>query len=114
LDSLVTSFEKETSIEIAIVTLDSNYTSRKDFDNYTLKLPRYWEVGKSRKNNGVLIGLSKSIRYMRIQNGFGIEEVLSDAETKSIIDSSFIPEFKKGKYFKGTFEGVLDLMIEVR
>lgn len=51
---------------------------------------------------------------MRIQNGFGIEEVLSDAETKSIIDSSFIPEFKKGKYFKGTFEGVLDLMIEVR
>ena len=44
---------------------------------------------------------------MRIENGHGIEHFLSDAETKQIIDSFFIPRFKESKYFEGTSDGII-------
>ena len=46
---------------------------------------------------------------MRIQNGIGIEKVLSNIETRQIIDSGFIPGFKEEKYFESTQEGLLIL-----
>ena len=114
LDSLVTNFEKATTVEIAIVTLDTNYTVKNQFDEYTLKLANHWGVGKKDKNNGILIGISKSLRKIRIQNGYGIETVLSDSATKVIIDSTFIPQFKKGNFYKGTYNGTLKLMSAVK
>ena len=95
------------------MTLDSNYTNKIEFDNYTLGLYNYWDVGKKDKKNGILIGISKSLRKIRIQNGYGIEKILSDSETKVIVDKSFIPNFKKDLFFEGTFEGVLKLMEKV-
>lgn len=114
LDSLVLDFEKESTIEISVVTLDSNYTNKLEFDNYSLDLARYWKIGKKDKSNGILIAISKSLRKMRIQNGYGIEEKLTDSQTKLIIDSVFIPEFKKGNFYKGTNEGILALMNKVK
>ncbi len=96
LDSLVKNFEKETTIQITIVTLDSSYTNKSEFDNYTFKLANNWGVGQKDKDNGILIGISSSMRKMRIKNGYGIEKLLTDEETKALIDSLFIPEFKKG------------------
>ncbi|HIP36838.1 MAG TPA: TPM domain-containing protein [Crocinitomix sp.] len=109
LDSLVKNFEKQTTIQIAIVTLDSSYTNKSEFDNYTFKLANNWGVGQKDKNNGVLIGISSSLRKMRIQNGYGIEIILTDEESKEIIDNQFIPYFKENEYFKGTKVGLLKL-----
>jgi uncharacterized protein len=63
-----------------------------------------------RKNNGIVIGISRGYRKMRIQNGKGIESVLTDEETKKIIDTSFIPHFREGKYYEGTINGLKNLM----
>jgi uncharacterized protein len=110
LDSLIKNFEKETKIQIAIVTLDSSYTNKSDFDNYTLKLANNWGVGQKDKDNGLLIGISSSLRKMRIQNGYGIKKILSDQETQVLIDSLFIPNFKQDKYFDGTKKGVTGII----
>ena len=45
---------------------------------------------------------------MRINNGDGIETKLSDAETKDIIDNIIIPEFKKGNYFQGLRNAIVE------
>lgn len=47
---------------------------------------------------------------MRIQNGYGIEKILNDGETKQIIDTAFIPSFQDAKYFDGTYNGLVALM----
>ena len=41
-----------------------------------------------------------------LQNGIGIEAMLTDSETKRIVDSLFIPSFKNGNYFSGTLNGL--------
>lgn len=114
LDSIIGNFEKETTIEIAIVTIDSSWTTKENFDSLTLTICRNWGVGKKNKNNGILIAISTGLRKIRIQNGYGIEKILSDAETKKIIDDIIVPEFKNGNYFEGTKNGLLALMQKVR
>lgn len=114
LDSIISSFEKETTIEIAIVTIESSWATKESFDSLTLTIARNWGLGKKDKNNGILIGISTGLRTIRIQNGYGIEAKLSDIETKKIIDDLILPEFKKGNYFVGTKKGLLALMEIVR
>lgn len=109
LDSIITAFEKETTIEIAIVTIDSLHTSKEKFEDFTLRIANKWRVGKPDKANGVLIGLSVGHRAIRIQNGFGIEKLITNEETKTIISNYFTPYFKKEEYFNGMKNGLIAL-----
>lgn len=114
LDSLVSAFERTTTVEISVATVDSAMVKDKDFEDYTLVMLRTWGVGKKDKNNGILIVISPDLRRMRIQNGYGIENILSDAETKYIVDNSFIPKFKEGKYFEGTRNGIIAIINKLK
>ena len=114
LDSLVSAYERKTTVEIAVATVDSAMVKGADFEDYTLVMTRKWGVGKKEKNNGILIVISPDLRRIRIQNGYGIEKILSDAETKYIIDNSFIPKFKEGKYFEGTRDGIIAIMNKLK
>jgi uncharacterized protein len=114
LDSIISKFEKETTNEIAIVTIESSWTTKESFDSLTLAIAKKWGVGKKDKNNGILIGISTGLRKIRINNGYGIEAKLTDAETKKVIDDIILPQFKKGNYFEGTKNGLLALMQKVR
>ena len=110
LATVLTDFEKKTSIEIIILTVDSTMVSRSQFDNYVTATGNKWGVGKAGKNNGIIIGICNDIRQIRISNGLGIEKVLSDAETKQIITEDFIPFFRDGKYYEGVLNGMKALM----
>jgi uncharacterized protein len=110
LDSTIIEFEKRTTMQIAIITIDTFMVDRKNFDGWTLKVMNAWGVGQKEKSNGILIGISKGYRRIRIQNGYGVVKILSNNETKEIIDKSFIPFFKDGKYFEGTANGLKALM----
>jgi uncharacterized protein len=110
LENLLHDYERRTTIEIAVLTVDTTLTLPGNFDFFTLQTIRAWGVGKKGKNNGVLIGISRSFRKIRIQNGYGIEKVLSNADTKKIIDEAFIPFFRKGLYYEGVVSGLRTLM----
>ena len=114
LDSIISRFEKETTNEIAIVTIDSSSTTKEDFDNLISTILNKWSVGKKGINNGIVIGISIGLKKIRISNGYGIEAKFTDIETKKIIDDIFLPEFRNGKYFEGTRNGLLTLMQKVR
>lgn len=110
LDRLLYDYEQKTSIEIAVITIDSSLTMSANFDFFTLKTMNAWGVGKKDKNNGVLVGVSRMFRKIRIQNGAGIEKVMPNSETKKVIAEAFLPLFKKGEYFQGVYNGVKTLM----
>ncbi len=114
LDSLLKAFDKQNTIEIAILTLDSSQTTALEFDDLVLKIAKKWGVGKKNKDNGILIGLSSSLRTMRIQNGFGIEKVLTNEYTQKIINIYCIPQFKKGDYFEGTKQCIYALIDKLK
>jgi len=99
LDSLIADYEQKTSVEISLVTIPATATDKERFEDLTLHMGKTWAIGKKDRNNGILIGISKKYRVIRIQNGLGIEKLISDNQTKEIIDSYFIPYFKKEDFF---------------
>lgn len=106
LDSLIRIYNRNAQIEIAVVTIDTLMIAKDKFDNYILSLANAWDVGEKEKNNGILVAISKGYRKMRVQNSYGIEKLMTDEETKQIIDNYFITAFKKNAYYKGTLEGL--------
>lgn len=110
LNEIISKFEQETTIEISIVTINTTKTSEEKFEEMSLHIAKTWEIGKKDKDNGVLIAISKGHRKIRIQNGNGIEKIITDNETKEIIDKFFIPDFKKGNYYDGTLKGLVELI----
>lgn len=110
LDSIITEFEKETTIEIGIVTIDTIKTSKENFDNLSLHIAQTWGIGKKDKDNGILIAISKGHRRIRIQNGNGIEKIITDKETSEIIENYIIPAFKREEYYNGTFIGLNEII----
>ena len=97
-----------------MLTLNTNDVAVDKFDDYVRMVGNQWGVGKAGKDNGVVIGISRRLRYISIQNGYGIGKELTNAETKQIIDEHFIPKFKRGKYYKGTKAGLEALMNELK
>ena len=114
LDSTIAKFEKETGTEIAIVTIDSAWTAKENFDEMVTAIGRNWGIGKAGLNNGIVMGISISLRTIRISNGAGVEQKLTNSETKKIIDQVIIPEFRKGAYFEGIKKGLLRIMQKVK
>lgn len=106
LDSLITGFENKTTAEISIVTLDTFCTAIEKFDDLALHIAQSWGIGKKDKNNGILICIAPGYRRIRICNGSGIEQYLTDVETQKIINKNIIPHFINGNYFAGTLEGL--------
>lgn len=102
LNNILKKFEEETTNEIVIITIDSSWIAKHNFDSLTLVLAKKWAVGKKGKNNGILFGICTGHKILRIQNGYGIEAKLSNINTKKIIDESILPDFKLEQYFEGT------------
>lgn len=58
-------------------------------------------IGGKGKDNGALLLISKGDRKIRIEVGYGLEGVLTDAMSKQIIQKEITPELKNNNYYKG-------------
>lgn len=101
-------FEQQTSIEITVVTVTS--IGDNDISDYAIKLGKYWGVGKSGKNDGVVVLASMQERKAFIATGKGMEGVLTDYLCGRIVRNEMVPSFKQGFYFQG-FSKAADAII---
>ncbi len=101
LETKLNDFEKQTTNQIVIVTLNSDRLTEENFDKYALDLSNYWKIGTKEKNNGLTIVLSPKLRKIRISTGLGTEKVLTDEICDYILQTVIIPEFKDENYFEG-------------
>ncbi|MCU0665935.1 MAG: TPM domain-containing protein [Candidatus Omnitrophica bacterium] len=95
--------EQKTSTEIAVVTIDS--IAPLDEKAYARKLFDQWKPGKKGKDNGVLVLLVVKDRLWRIETGYGIEGLLTDAKCGVIGREYMVPYFKNNKYEQGLYYG---------
>jgi len=99
MENKLVEFEKETSNEISVVTindLDGDY-----IENFAEKLFKDWGIGKKDVNNGVLVLVAVEDRKMRIEVGYGLEGALTDAQSNWIINNEMKPNFQAGNYGEG-------------
>ena len=102
----VQSFYEENGIGIIIVTVKSIEPYNSIF-KYSLDLAIASNKGK------LLIVVSKKLSQVQIQNSDSIRDRLTDAETKTILDTIMIPKFKEGDYFKGLLNGIMEIKKEL-
>ena len=110
LDSLISDYEKKTTVEFCIVTLDTMQINKEHFGELPQLIEHSWGIGKKNIENGIVICLSVGYRAIRIYAGKGIQDYLDSKETSQIIQKNILPEFKKEHYFVGTMSGLIAII----
>lgn len=103
LNNLCSLLEKNITVEIAIVTVNS--TEGEDIVTYANRIGEESGVGKEDKDNGVVLLWSTETSQIAIAIGRGIESVLNDAKVGRIARES-ASYFSNGIYYSG-FEFII-------
>ena len=104
LGTKLVSLEQKTGDQIVVATLSSLYGY--DIETYANGLFRHWALGQKQINNGVLLVVAPNEREVRIEVGYGLEAILTDALSSTVINAIIIPNFRNGNFDKGISEGV--------
>lgn len=107
LNQLLKDYSDSTSTEIAIAI--ENSLNGNDAMTRSLEISRAWQIGQKDKNNGVLLYIAIEDKKIFIQTADQTQGVLTDYLTKLIIEKSILPEFKRGNYYSGIYNGILSI-----
>lgn len=105
-------YNDSTSTQIAIVLVKT--LEGYDVSDYSNALARKWKIGQKGQNNGLLILASAEERKIRIEVGYGLEGIITDAISKRIIEKSLKPNFKSGNYFIGLNEATDNVILALK
>lgn len=104
LETKLSNFEKETSNQVVVWMISS--LEGESLEEKSYEIAEQNGIGQKSKNNGVLLFIAKNDRKLRIEVGYGLEGVLTDALSSQIIRKEITPEFKKGNFYEGINAGV--------
>ncbi len=104
LDRRLDQLERQTSSEVAVVTVPS--LEGVPVEDYAVRLFKEWGIGQAKQDNGVLVLVAPNEREMRIEVGYGLEGILPDGLAGQIIRDQFIPRFRDNDYNGGIRDGV--------
>jgi uncharacterized protein len=104
MDNLLYNLEQRTGIETAVVVVPS--IGDADCFEFSHRLLNQWGVGKSGKDNGLVILLVTDQRCIQFYTGYGLEGVLPDAICKRIQTRDMIPYLKNGDWNNGMAAGI--------
>ncbi len=110
LTETLAALEAKTTAQLVVVTLKSLQGTT--IEDYGYQLGRHWQIGQKddvknqNKNNGVLLIVAPNDRVVRIEVGYGLEGTLTDALTKTIIETAILPRFRSGDFAGGIGNGV--------
>jgi uncharacterized protein len=108
LESALARFETETTNQIVVATLDS--LQGLAIEEYGYQLGRHWGIGQEGKDNGALLIVAPEEREVRIEVGYGLEGDLTDAQSRTIIETDILPHFRRGDFPAGIKAGVAGMI----
>lgn len=104
LEARLARLEADTSDQLVVVTLRS--LEGYDIADFGYRLGRAWGIGQSETDNGVLLIVAPNERQVRIEVGYGLEPILTDAWSAVTIHNEILPLFRQGGYEAGITAGV--------
>ncbi len=94
--------------QIAVLTLPS--LEGEPIESISIRIVNKWQLGTAKKDNGILLLISRDDRKLRIEVGQGLEGKLTDAYASRIIRNIITPLFKKGNFDAGVVSGVAGIL----
>ena len=83
-------------------------------EDYSLRVAEKNKFGKKGRDNGVLLVIAKEDHKLRIEVGYGLEGVLTDAACDQIIRHVIAPKFKQNDFAGGIEAGVNAIMLATK
>lgn len=107
IEAELAAIEAKSTDQVVVVTLPDlqGYA----IDDYGYQLGRKWGIGQKGKDNGVLLIVAPNDRKVRIETGRGLEQHLTDAMGRIIIENAILPKFRRGDFSGGIRDGVRDI-----
>jgi uncharacterized protein len=110
LERKLTAFEQRKGTQVAVLMVPT--TMPEAVEQFSMRVAETWRLGRKGVDDGALLLVAKNDRQLRIEVGYGLEGVLTDATSRRIIDEYIVPRFRDGDYYGGIDAG-LDRMLAV-
>lgn len=112
LEHKLVAYNDSTSTQILVLLVDD--LQGYSIEQYATEIGHSWGVGQKDKGNGLVILVKPKKGTERgqanISPGYGMEQYITDATAKTIIDKEMIPAFKDGEYYTGIDNAVNVIM----
>ncbi|HQY57205.1 MAG: TPM domain-containing protein [Nitrospira sp.] len=96
--------EAKTSNQVAVLIIPS--LEGEPLFDFSHRVATAWKLGRKGSDNGVLLLVSIKDRHIRLEVGYGLEGMLTDARSAQIIRNEIVPRFRAGDVPAGVTAGV--------
>lgn len=108
LEGVLADYEAKTGSQIAVLLISS--TEPEAIEQYSIRVTDEWKLGRKGVDDGVLLVVAKdnpkALRRLRIEAGRGVQGVLTDAQSKRILEDTIAPHFRQQDWYGGLVAGV--------
>ncbi|MDR0934472.1 MAG: TPM domain-containing protein [Burkholderiaceae bacterium] len=108
LETTLRDYEAAKGSQIAILLVNS--TEPETIAQYSIRVVDAWKLGRKGVDDGVLLLVAKNnppgLNRLRIESGRGTEGVLTDIQSKRILQDVIAPYFRKNDFYGGLSAGV--------
>jgi len=113
LEQKLAAFEASKGSQLAVLIVPT--THPEEIEQYSIRVVDQWKLGRGtvggkRVDDGALLLVAKNDHRMRIEVGYGLEGVLTDAMSNRIISETIAPAFREGNYYEGIDAGLDQMM----
>ncbi|WP_343228352.1 TPM domain-containing protein [Sphingomonas yunnanensis] len=112
LEQLSAAVEQASSRQLVVATVPSlqGYT----IEDYGYRLGRAWGIGQKGANNGVILLVAPSERKVRVEVGYGLEPIVTDAYASIVVNQTILPRFRGGDMPGGIVAGAQQLAEQLK
>jgi uncharacterized protein len=107
LDAALADYQARTGSQIAVLLVAS--TEPEAIEQYSIRVTDTWKLGRKGVDDGVLLLVArdnpKALRRLRIEAGRGVQGVLTDAQSKRILQDVIAPHFRRNDWYGGLVAG---------
>ena len=103
LDGELANLEAQTGHQVVVATVPD--LQGHEIEDYGYQLGRAWQLGRKGVNDGAILLVPPSEHKVRIEVGYGLEPVLTDALTSVILQQKVLPQFRAGHMEQGVVDG---------
>jgi uncharacterized protein len=104
LEAKLQAFQQQTGRQLVVATIPD--LQGDEIADYGYQLGRSWAVGLKGMDNGAILIVAPNERKVRVEVGYGLEPVLTDAFSSVVIQQAILPRFKAGDMAGGISAGV--------
>jgi uncharacterized protein len=108
LEQRLADFEARKGAQIAVLIVPT--TAPEEIEQYSIRVVEAWKLGRKGVDDGALMIIAKNDHRLRIENGYGLEGVLTDAASNRIINDTMVPLLRQGQYYEAISAGVDQMM----